>query len=82
MAARNAILHSMHVDARRFNISFSHSAPSIGAKHQESVMETFYRFRLTKSVVFGPDLGVSNHPKYASRAYTAALLGMRMRSMF
>ena len=65
-----------------FGISFIHSEPSFGAEHHESVMETFYRLRLTKSVDLGPDLEVSNHPTYASRAYTTALLGMRMRIMF
>jgi hypothetical protein len=29
-----------------------------------------------------PDLEVSNHPTYASKAYTTALLGLRMRIMF
>ena len=28
------------------------------------------------------DLEISNHPMYASRVYTIALLGMRMRIMF
>jgi porin len=65
-----------------FGISFIHSEPSFGAKHHESVMETFYRLRLTKSVDLGPDLEISNHPTYASKAYTTALLGMRMRIMF
>jgi len=45
-------------------------------------METFYRLRLTKSVDLGPDLEISNHPMYTSRAYTTALLGMRMRIIF
>jgi porin len=65
-----------------FGITFIHSEPSLGAKHHENVMETFYRLRLTKSVDLGPDLEVSNHPTYAGRAYTTALLGMRMRVMF
>jgi porin len=65
-----------------FGISFIHSEPSFGAKHHESVMETFYRLRLTKSVDLGPDLEVSSHPTYAGKAYTTALLGMRMRIMF
>jgi porin len=65
-----------------FGISLSHSEPASGAKHHESVLETFYRLRLTKSVDLGPDLELSNHPTYASRAYTSALLGMRMRIIF
>jgi porin len=65
-----------------FGISVIHSEPSSGARHHESVMETFYRLRLTKSIDLGPDLEVSNHPTYAAKAYTTALLGMRMRIMF
>ncbi len=65
-----------------FGISLIHSKPSFGAQHHESAMEAFYRLRLTKSVDFGPDLEISNHPTYATKAYTTALLGMRMRIMF
>jgi len=65
-----------------FGVSLSHSEPTGGAKHHESALETFYRLRLTKSVDLGPDLEISYHPTYASRAYTTALLGMRMRIMF
>jgi porin len=65
-----------------FGISFIHSEPSFGAKHHESFMETFYRLRLTKSIDLDPDLEISNHLTYASRAYTTALLGMRMRIIF
>jgi porin len=65
-----------------FGISLSHSEPTAGAKHHESVLETFYRIRLTKSVDLGPDLEVSNHPTYATKTYTTALLGMRMRIIF
>jgi porin len=65
-----------------FGISLNHSEPAPGARHHESVLETFYRLRLTKSVDIGPDLEVSNHPTYASKAYTTALLGARMRIIF
>jgi porin len=65
-----------------FGISLIHTEPGAGAKHHESLIETFYRLRLTKSVDLGPDLEVSNHPTYASKAYRTALLGMRMRIMF
>jgi porin len=65
-----------------FGISLVHSQPNSGAKHHESVMETFYRLRLTKSVDLGPDLEISNHPTYSNKAYTTALLGMRVRIMF
>jgi len=65
-----------------FGISFIHSEPSFGASHHESVLEAFYRLRLTKSVDLGPDMEISYHPTYATRAYTTALLGMRVRVMF
>lgn len=63
-------------------VSVSHSEPTAGAKHHESVLEAFYRLRLTKSIDLGPDLEVSNHPTYATKAYTTALLGIRMRIIF
>jgi len=65
-----------------FGITVSHSEPTSGVGHHENVLETFYRLRLTKSVDLGPDLEVSHHPTYASKAYTTALLGMRMRVVF
>jgi porin len=65
-----------------FGVAISHTEPTSGARHHESVMETFYRLRLTKSIDLGPDLEVSNHPTYASRSYTTALLGARMRIIF
>jgi porin len=65
-----------------FGISISHSEPASEARHHESVLETFYRLRLTKSVDLGPDLELSLHPTYASKAYTTALIGMRIRVIF
>ena len=65
-----------------FGIAITHSEPTSGAKHHESVLETFYRLRLTKTVDLGPDLEISSHPTYASKAYTTALLGARMRIIF
>jgi porin len=64
-----------------FAAAFNYTAPTHG-KHQESVFETFYRLRLTQSVEVGPDLEVSIHPTYATKAYTTALLGARMRIIF
>jgi porin len=65
-----------------FGISLSHSEPTSGSRHHESVLETFYRLRLTKSVDMGPGLEVSNHPTNAVKTYSTALLGMRMRIIF
>jgi len=65
-----------------FGISLSHSEPTSGSRHHESVLETFYRLRLTKSVDMGPDMEVSNHPTNAVKTYSTALLGMRMRIIF
>jgi porin len=65
-----------------FGASFAYSEPNAPAKHHESVFESFYRLRLTHSVELGPDLEVSIHPTYATRAYTTTLLGARMRIIF
>jgi porin len=62
-----------------FGLAIIHSQPIAPAHHHETVIESFYRLRLTKSVDLGPDLELSIHPTYASRAYTTALLGLRMR---
>jgi porin len=75
-------LAQVHPFGRRgdmFGASFAFSEPNAPAKHHESVFESFYRLRLTQSVELGPDIEVSIHPTYASRAYTTTLLGARMR---
>ncbi|ADV83521.1 Carbohydrate-selective porin OprB [Terriglobus saanensis SP1PR4] len=65
-----------------FGASFTLTDPSHGAKHHESLFETFYRVRVTKSLELGPDLEVSIHPTNNAHAYTTALLGARMRIIF
>ena len=78
-------LAQVHPFGRRgdmFGVSFAYSEPNVPAKHHESVFESFYRLRLTKSVEVGPDVEVSVHPTYASRAYATTLLGARMRLIF
>src|SRR5580698_5301145 len=78
-------LAQVHPFGRRgdmFGASFAYSEPNAPAKHHESVFESFYRLRLTRSVEVGPDLEVSIQPTYATRAYTTALLGARMRIIF
>jgi porin len=65
-----------------FGASFAYSEPNAPAKHHESVFESFYRLRLTQSVEVGPDLEVSIHPTYATKAYTTTLLGARIRIIF
>jgi len=78
-------LAQVHPFGRRgdmFGASFAYSEPNAPAKHHESVFESFYRLRLTKSVEVGPDVEVSVHPTYASRAYATTLLGARMRLIF
>jgi porin len=64
-----------------FAMAFNYSEPSHG-KHRESIFESFYRLRLTQSVNIGPDLEVSIHPTYATKAYTTTLLGARMEIIF
>ena len=78
-------LAQVHPFGRRgdmFGASFAYSEPNARAKHHESVFESFYRLRLTQSVALGPDVEVSIHPTYATRAYTTTLLGARMRITF
>ena len=64
-----------------FGAAFNYSEPSAG-KHHESVFESFYRLRLTQSIDLGPDVEVSIHPTYATKAYTTTLLSARMRIIF
>lgn len=64
-----------------FGAAFNYSEPSAG-KHHESVFESFYRLRLTQSIDLGPDIEVSIHPTYATKAYTTTLLSARMRIIF
>ncbi|MCU1323758.1 MAG: Carbohydrate-selective porin OprB [Acidobacteriaceae bacterium] len=65
-----------------FGASFTVTDPSHSAKHHESLFETFYRVRMTQSLELGPDLQVSIHPTNSVKAYTTALLGVRMRIIF
>jgi porin len=66
-----------------FGASYSYTEPSPGAaKHHESIFETFYRLRATKSINIGPDLEVSVHPTYAVKTYTPTLLSARMEIIF
>ena len=64
-----------------FAVAYNYSVASHG-KHHESVVESFYRLRLTQSINIGPDLEVSIHPAYATKAYTSTLLGARMEIIF
>lgn len=64
-----------------FAMAFNYTEATHG-KHRESVFEAFYRLRLTQSVNIGPDLEVSIHPTYATKAYTTTLLGARMEIIF
>lgn len=78
-------LAQVHPFGRRgdmFGAVFNYSEPNAPAKHHESVFESFYRLRLTRSVELGPDVEVSIHPTYAAKAYTTTLLGARMRIIF
>jgi porin len=78
-------LAQVHPFGRRgdmFGAAFNYSQPNAPAKHHESVFESFYRLRLTQAVEIGPDVEVSIHPTYATRAYTTTLLSARMRISF
>ena len=63
-------------------LAFNYTQPNLPGKRHESVFESFYRLRLTQSVEVGPDIEVSVHPMYATRAYTTTLLSARMRIIF
>lgn len=65
-----------------FGASITVTDPSHGARHHESLFETFYRVRLTQSMELGPDLEVSVHPTNSVKQYTTALLGIRARIIF
>src|SRR5580698_9343704 len=78
-------LAQVHPFGRRgdmFGAAFNYTQPNLPGKHHESVFESFYRLRLTQSVEVGPDVEVSVHPTYATRAYATTLLGARMRIIF
>ena len=78
-------LARVHPFSRRgdmFGAAFNYSQPNPPGRRHESVFETFYRLRLTQSVKIGPDLEVSIHTTYATKAYTTTLLGARMEVIF
>lgn len=65
-----------------FGASINITDPSHVAKHHESLFETFYRVRMTRSLELGPDVQVDIHPTNAVKAYTTVLLGIRGRIIF
>jgi len=65
-----------------FGASINLTDPSHAAKHHETLFETFYRVRLTRSLELGPDLEVSVHPTNSPAKYTTALLGIRGKIIF
>jgi porin len=76
---------NIHPFGRRgdmFGASFTITDPSHAALHHESLFETFYRVRMTQSLELGPDLEVTIHPTNATKEYTSAVLGARMRMIF
>lgn len=77
-------LTQVHPFARHgdmFGAAFNYSEPSAG-RHDESVVESFYRVRLTQSIDLDPDIEVSIHPTYATRAYSTTPLSARVRIIF
>jgi porin len=65
-----------------FGAAFNYIQPNHTGRRHESIFETFYRLRLTKSIEVGPDVQVSINPMYAAKAYTSVLLNARMRIIF
>jgi porin len=77
-------LAQVHPFGRRgdmLGMAYNYTIASQG-KHHESVVESFYRLRLTKRINIGPDVEVSIHPAYAAREYTTTLLGARTQITF
>ena len=77
-----ANVHPFQRRGDMFGAAFNYVEPNHTGKRHESLFETFYRLRLTKSIEVGPDLQVSIHPMYAQKAYTSVLLNARMRIIF
>ena len=65
-----------------FAFALNHIEPTLASRHHESLFESFYRLRLTQSLKVGPDVEVSVHPAYATRAYTTTLVGARIEMIF
>ena len=65
-----------------FGASLSYTEPNFQGKHHESIFETFYRLRLTRSVEVGPDMEVSIHPTYATQSSVRTLVSARARIIF
>ncbi len=77
--------HPFHRTGDMFAVSFSYTVPNdvpSPAYHHESIFETFYRLRLTRSINIGPDVEVDIHPTYSVKTYTTVLLGARMEVIF
>ena len=77
-------LAQVHPFGRRgdmLGMAYNYTIASQG-KHHESVVESFYRLRLTQRINIGPDVEVSIHPAYAAREYTTTLLGARTQITF
>lgn len=65
-----------------FGAAININDPSHGALHHETLFETFYRVRMTRSLELGPDLEVSAHPTNSPTKYSTALLGIRGKIIF
>ena len=65
-----------------FGASFSYTEPNHSGRHHESIFESFYRMRMTRSINFSPDIEVSVHPTYAVKRYTTTLLNARLEIIF
>jgi len=77
-----ANVRPFHRTGDMFGAAFNYIEPTHTGKRHESIFETFYRIRMTKSMEIGPDVQVSIHPMYAAKAYTSVLLNARMRIIF
>jgi porin len=77
-----AQVHPFHRHGDMFALALNYTEPAHSGKHHESVVESFYRLRLTQSMELGPDIELSIHPTNATNAYVTTLIGVRMRIIF
>jgi len=78
-----ANIHPFHRRGDMFGAAFNYTEPAHGhGLRHESLFESFYRLRLTKSIDLGPDIQVSIHPANATKTYTTTILNARLRIIF
>lgn len=65
-----------------FGLACAWLRPSDRSRHQETIVETFYRVKVTNSIEFSPDLQFVFHPALAPHVDHSIVLGARLRIIF